>query len=173
MAPTVAGSIPVSHPNFKTHHETAEPRQDACKASRASCVWRLPAVEDCKPPSHVSRVGGHTPRISPWSLPLSKDLKMALSSGESETFRVTSSSSKGHHGHDRRIRGATFATEPTCQVAKFYPRPFFFRKVPSWSSVNACCSCSCVFITIGPYHATGSSSGFPETSRKRIPSSPA
>jgi len=55
----------------------------------------------------------------------------------------------------------------------FYPRPFFFRKVPSWSSVNACCSCACVFITIGPYHATGSSSGFPETSRKRIPSSPA
>src|SRR5271166_4294004 len=52
------------------------------------------------------------------------------------------------------------------------PRPSF-RKVPSWSSVNACRSCSCVFITIGPYHATGSSSGFPETSRNRIPSSPA
>src|SRR5208337_2616010 len=30
---------------------------------------------------------------------------------------------------------------------------------------------SCVFITIGPYHATGSSSDFPETSRNRIPSS--
>jgi hypothetical protein len=71
------------------------------------------------------------------------------------------------------IGEATFATEPTGQVTSFYPRPFFFRKVPSWSSVNACWSCSCVFITIGPYHATGSSSGFPETSRKRIPSSPA
>jgi hypothetical protein len=57
--------------------------------------------------------------------------------------------------------------------ARDYPRLLSFRKVPSWSSVNACCSCSCVFITIGPYHATGSSSGFPETSRKRIPSSPA
>src|SRR5262249_16346188 len=32
---------------------------------------------------------------------------------------------------------------------------------------------ACVFITIGPYQATGSSSGFPETNRKRIPSSPA
>ena len=33
-------------------------------------------------------------------------------------------------------------------------------------------SSSCVFITIGPYHATGSSSGLPDTSRKRMPSSP-
>jgi hypothetical protein len=24
VAPTVAGSIPVSHPNFKTHHETPD-----------------------------------------------------------------------------------------------------------------------------------------------------
>ena len=32
---------------------------------------------------------------------------------------------------------------------------------------------ACVFITIGPYQATGSSSGLPETSRKRMPSSPA
>ena len=34
-------------------------------------------------------------------------------------------------------------------------------------------SSASVFITIGPYHATGSSSGLPETSRKRMPSSPA
>ena len=30
-----------------------------------------------------------------------------------------------------------------------------------------------MFITIGPYQATGSCSGLPETSKKRIPSSPA
>src|SRR4029077_10270224 len=48
-----------------------------------------------------------------------------------------------------------------------------FRNFPSCNSVNACCSCSCVFMTIGPYHATGSSSGFPDTRRNRIPSSPA
>ena len=46
-------------------------------------------------------------------------------------------------------------------------------KVPSRSSRAACCSSACVFITIGPYQATGSRSGFPETSRNRIPSSPA
>jgi len=46
-------------------------------------------------------------------------------------------------------------------------------KVPSRSSFIACCSCWRVFMTIGPYHATGSSSGAPETSRKRIPWSPA
>jgi hypothetical protein len=49
----------------------------------------------------------------------------------------------------------------------------FFRNFPCSSSLKACWSCSCVFITIGPYQATGSSSGLPETRRKRIPSSPA
>ena len=44
-------------------------------------------------------------------------------------------------------------------------------KVPSRSSRAACRSSACVFITIGPYQATGSRSGFPETSRNRIPSS--
>jgi len=48
-----------------------------------------------------------------------------------------------------------------------------FRKVPSCSSVNASRNCSWVFITIGPYQATGSSSGFPETRRNLMPSSPA
>src|ERR1017187_6768209 len=48
-----------------------------------------------------------------------------------------------------------------------------FRKVPFSNSWKACWSCSCVFITMGPYQATGSSSGFPETSRNLIPSSPA
>src|SRR5437762_9395814 len=49
----------------------------------------------------------------------------------------------------------------------------FFKNFPCSSSSNACRSCSCVFITIGPYHATGSCNGFPETRRNRIPSSPA
>ncbi len=41
--------------------------------------------------------------------------------------------------------------------------------VPLRSSLTACCSSACVFITIGPYHATGSSIGLPDTSRKRMP----
>src|SRR6185436_15580649 len=45
--------------------------------------------------------------------------------------------------------------------------------VPLRRSVSACCSSAFVFITIGPYHATGSSIGLPDTSRNRIPSSPA
>src|SRR5215467_14112666 len=49
----------------------------------------------------------------------------------------------------------------------------FLKNVPSCNSRNASRNCSCVFITIGPYHATGSSSGLPDTSRNRIPSSPA
>src|SRR5579863_1383654 len=48
-----------------------------------------------------------------------------------------------------------------------------FRKVPSSSSSNACRNCSWVFITIGPYQATGSPNGLPETRRNRIPSGPA
>ncbi len=45
--------------------------------------------------------------------------------------------------------------------------------VPLCSSVMACRNCSWVFMTIGPYHATGSSIGLPDTKRKRMPSSPA
>ena len=39
--------------------------------------------------------------------------------------------------------------------------------VPFWYSSNATRSSSCVFITIGPYQATGSPSGRPERSRNR------
>ena len=46
-------------------------------------------------------------------------------------------------------------------------------KVPSCNSATACRSCSWVFITIGPYQATGSSIGLPDTNRNRIPPSPA
>ena len=46
-------------------------------------------------------------------------------------------------------------------------------KVPSLSSAQAWRSSSRVFITMGPYHATGSSMGLPDTSRNRMPSSPA
>src|SRR4026208_236616 len=45
--------------------------------------------------------------------------------------------------------------------------------VPLRSSVSACCSSVFVFITIGPYHATGSSIGLPRTSREPSPSAPA
>ena len=44
---------------------------------------------------------------------------------------------------------------------------------PDCSSRMAVFSSACVFITMGPYHATGSSSGLPLTSRNRIPSGPA
>jgi hypothetical protein len=46
-------------------------------------------------------------------------------------------------------------------------------KEPACSSAIAWRSCSWVFITMGPYHATGSSMGLPDTSKKRIPWSPA
>jgi hypothetical protein len=42
-----------------------------------------------------------------------------------------------------------------------------FMKVPFSNSSNAICSSSCVFMTIGPYHATGSPIGLPEIRRKR------
>src|SRR5207248_5276945 len=74
------------------------------------------------------------------------------------------------------LRSITYANAPrkerdsSLQVRE---QLHFFRNFPCSSSSKACRSCSCVFITIGPYHATGSSSGFPDTSRKRMPSSPA
>lgn len=45
--------------------------------------------------------------------------------------------------------------------------------VPLFNSRIARCNSRCVFITMGPCQATGSSSGLPEMSRKRIPSGPA
>ena len=44
-----------------------------------------------------------------------------------------------------------------------------FRNVPRLSSSNACWSCSCVFITMGPYHATGSPNGFPDDQEEPDP----
>ena len=44
---------------------------------------------------------------------------------------------------------------------------------PVRKSAIACRISACVFITIGPCQATGSRIGLPETSRKRMPSSPA
>src|SRR6266550_2404580 len=46
-------------------------------------------------------------------------------------------------------------------------------KVPRRSSSYAVCSSSCVFITIGPCHATCSCSGCPDTSKNRMPCAPA
>ena len=45
--------------------------------------------------------------------------------------------------------------------------------LPVSSSEIAWRNSACVFMTIGPYHATGSSIGLPDTSRNRMPSSPA
>src|SRR6266481_136228 len=62
----------------------------------------------------------------------------------------------------------------SCSGVRYSAPAFFvlpsFRNVPFSSSVKACRSCSCVFITMGPYQATGSSRGLPETRRKRMPS---
>src|SRR5262249_46296881 len=52
------------------------------------------------------------------------------------------------------------------------PQPRLMN-VPSFNSAKARCSSALVFITIGPYQATGSSIGLPDTNRNRTPSSPA
>ena len=49
----------------------------------------------------------------------------------------------------------------------------YLMNVPLLNSIRAWRSSSRVFITIGPYQATGSSIGLPDTSRNRMPSSPA
>src|SRR5947208_1832701 len=48
-----------------------------------------------------------------------------------------------------------------------------FRNVPCSSSWNASRNCSCVFLTIGPYHASGPvlPQNFPHTTRTCVPSS--
>src|SRR5205814_8700152 len=75
--------------------------------------------------------------------------------------------------------GFLLPLQDSCPETRERPRPSSANNygclinVPSCNSCSACCSSCWVFITIGPYHATGSSIGLPETSRKRIPSGPA
>ena len=65
--------------------------------------------------------------------------------------------------------------QPNCAGAtrRLAPIQRCLMKSPVCSSAIAWRSCSCVFITMGPYHATGSSIGLPDTSRNRIPCAPA
>ena len=58
----------------------------------------------------------------------------------------------------------SYDSGPGCPVR--YPRPCLMN-VPLLNSSNAVRSSACEFITIGPYHATGSRSGLPETRMKR------
>src|SRR5688572_14809771 len=71
---------------------------------------------------------------------------------------------------DRTPQAACTAGHQNCPARKSFAH---LINVPRSSSAKASCSSCCVFITIGPPHATGSSSGLPETSRNRIPSAPA
>ena len=70
----------------------------------------------------------------------------------------------------RLVSGAGSVTAAIQLQQRMTAQPLLM-KVPSRSSPAACRSSACVFITIGPYQAMGSRSGFPETSRNRIPSS--
>ena len=54
-------------------------------------------------------------------------------------------------------------------VRRTFRSALHLMNVPSRRSDIACCSSAFVFITIGPYQATGSSIGLPEISRKRMP----
>ena len=71
----------------------------------------------------------------------------------------------------RRLSSSSFSVACSLRNAAQIQR--CLMNAPVFSSAIAWRSCSCVFITIGPYHATGSSIGLPDTRRKRIPSSPA
>ena len=73
---------------------------------------------------------------------------------------------KAEESHQQRCQRAPhgFILTGIARFATYYFY-YFFKNVPFSNSSNACLSCSCVFITMGPYHATGSSSGLPETSK--------
>ena len=89
-----------------------------------------------------------------------------LSAPGSSQQSIDSKGNKSRRLPVERARPARFIPLQRCGQLRL-------MKVPSCNSETACRSCSCVFITIGPYHATGSSIGLPDTSRNRMPSSPA
>ena len=71
---------------------------------------------------------------------------------------------QGLCGDDERSGRVRSAADALARFASSFTSSSF-RNFPLSSSSNAWRSCSCVFMTMGPYQATGSSSGFPETSR--------
>lgn len=80
-------------------------------------------------------------------------------------------SRRAAHPHCRSVPAEVLRKDQAAGAIRHHHR--LFKKVPCSNSSNACRSCSCVFITIGPYQATGSCSGSPEHSKNRMPSSPA
>lgn len=88
--------------------------------------------------------------------PASHSQKIDFESTTSECIRA------GGAGDSKCPHPSKFSSTQRCRM-----------NVPPCRSAIACLSCSCVFITIGPYQATGSSIGLPDTSRKRMPSVPA
>src|SRR6056297_1207122 len=77
------------------------------------------------------------------------------------------------------MAGRGFASARPCilgfsqKYSVFHPSVLLWpKKVPCSSSVKACFSSFRLFITIGPYQATGSRRGIPETSSIRTPSAP-
>ncbi len=74
---------------------------------------------------------------------------------------------------DALVEDMTGALPRSSAAARCNRAQRWSRKVPARSSANARRISSCVFITTGPYHAIGSRIGAPDTSRKRMPCSPA
>src|SRR6266436_4090679 len=140
------------------------------------CVASAPSASLCPEPR---RVRYHFPLLlSPLSsclapLPDSSSMLFRINTCKSVSkqrtltlFRINTYEKRGEGGNHGK------PNTPSYSAPAFFVRPSL-RKVPFSSSVKAWRSCSCVFITMGPYQATGSSRGLPETRRKRMPSSPA
>ena len=71
-------------------------------------------------------------------------------------------------GHQQgQSRYCLAAIKPAPSAPRSPPtRQRCLMNVPSCNSATACCSSACVFMTIGPYQATGSSSGVPGDQQK-------
>lgn len=76
------------------------------------------------------------------------------------------SASKASNGNNQDSRGGLHV-QPAFYCSSL-GRPYLIN-LPARNSATAWRNSSCVFMTIGPYQATGSSIGLPETSRKRMP----
>ena len=151
-APEPSHAAPQSAP---VHQQQAAPAPSGLARWWTSGDSRKEATE--------SRAAPSAPRGEVRRLPAHRPHPPAQLTGRDVRHRRASPSS-------RLTRGGVGAVERVGRSRRLH---LLLMKVPLRSSPTACCSSACVFMTIGPYQATGSSIGLPETSRKRMPSSPA
>ena len=145
------------------------PKQGLHRECRDNCLIRIASEKQCSNSPTLRPTTCRNPARSRWTstlTPTSVCRQLAVCSwarSQHSQFRLL----RARQQPGIRADGQGFSSGRR-------PSAYGWRmNLPVCSSLMAWRNSACVFITIGPYQATGSSSGWPETSKNRMPSGPA